>query len=116
MTPTKWPALLASMSTPTRRELDLARLAARERRLGLVLEILNGRRAEYRGSTGSAPAGLRESIADFGEQLGEVRRRQAEQTRAPQEAPAPARPRRQTTGRSSAAATRRVAANAREHS
>ena len=96
-------------------EPNAAWLAVRERRWSWGSETPTRRPADTR-IDGLAPAGLRESIADFGEQLGEVRRRQAEQTRAPQEAPAPARPRRQTTGRSSAAATRRVAANAREHS
>jgi hypothetical protein len=61
---------------PIRRELDLAMLAARERRLRLVIQILNARDAEYRAVNEPTPAGLRQSIADFGQQLGDVRRRQ----------------------------------------
>lgn len=66
------------MSTPIRRELDLARLAARERRLRLVMDILGARDAEHQRAREPTPPGLRQSIADFGEQLGDVRRRQAE--------------------------------------
>jgi hypothetical protein len=65
------------MRDPIRRELDLARLAARERRLRLVMQILDARQAETDREGVSAP-GLRQSIADFGQQLGDVRRRQAE--------------------------------------
>jgi hypothetical protein len=63
---------------PIRRELDLATLAARERRLRLVIQILNARDADYRDAHQPTPAGLRQSIADFGQQLGDVRRRQAD--------------------------------------
>lgn len=65
------------MSTPIRRELELARLAARERRLRRVIEILSGRRAEHQRASEPTPPGLRHSIADFGAQLSEVHRRQA---------------------------------------
>ena len=66
------------MSTPIRRELELARLAARERRLRLVIQILNVRRAEHQRASEPTPPGLRHSIADFGTQLSEVHRRQAD--------------------------------------
>ena len=62
------------MSSPIRREADLSRLAARERRLRLVMQILSGRGADYRRSRQPTPPGLRQSIADVDEQLGEVDR------------------------------------------
>jgi len=66
------------MNHPLRRELDLAGLAARERRLRLVMQILSARQAESEWAGVPAPAGLRQSISDFGRQLGDVHRRQAE--------------------------------------
>ena len=66
------------MSSPIRREADLARLAAREHRLSLVMQILSAREAEYRRARQPTPRGLRQSIAQFGGQLGDVHRRQAE--------------------------------------
>jgi hypothetical protein len=63
---------------PIRRDLDLARLRARERRLRLVMQILRARQAESERAGGSAPAGLRRSIPDFGDQLRDLRRRQIE--------------------------------------
>jgi hypothetical protein len=63
-----------------RRELDLATLAARERRLRLVIQILSARGAEYRDARQPTPDGLRQSIGNFGQQLGDVRRRQADLT------------------------------------
>ena len=65
------------MDQPIRRELDLARLAARERRLRLVMEILGARQAESERAGSSAPAALRQSISDFGQQLRDVHRHQA---------------------------------------
>lgn len=66
------------MSRPVRRDLELARLAARERRLRLVIQLLGDRRVETERGGGKAPAELRQSIADFGAQLQDVRRRHAE--------------------------------------
>jgi hypothetical protein len=66
------------MHHPIRRELDLARLAARERRLRLVMQILSARQADNERAGARAPAGLRQSLADFGQQLRDVHRRQAE--------------------------------------
>ena len=66
------------MSHPLRRELDLARLTARERRLRFVMQILNARQAESERAGRSAPPGLRQSISDFGGQLRDVHRRQVE--------------------------------------
>ena len=66
------------MHHPIRRELDLARLAARERRLRLVMQILSARQADNERAGAKAPAGLRQSLADFGQQLRDVHRRQAE--------------------------------------
>lgn len=67
-----------AMSDSIRRELDLARLAARERRLRLVMQILGARHAETERAGVSAPDGLRHSISDFGQQLRDVHRRQAD--------------------------------------
>ena len=66
------------MSHPIRRELDLARLTERERRLRLVMQILSARQAESERAGLSAPAGLRQSISDFGQQLRDVHHRQVE--------------------------------------
>jgi hypothetical protein len=44
------------MSTPIRRELDLARLAARERRLRLVMQILSSRQAELTPRAAARPS------------------------------------------------------------
>jgi hypothetical protein len=63
---------------PIRRERDLAMLATRERRLRLVIQILNARSSEYRDARQPTPPRLRQSIADFGQQLGDVRQRQAD--------------------------------------
>ena len=66
------------MNTSICRDLDLARLAARERRLRLVMETLSAREADYRRNGTPALAGLRHSIADFGGQLREIHRQQAQ--------------------------------------
>jgi hypothetical protein len=66
------------MSSPIRRELDLAWLAAREQRLRLVIEILRARDAGDEGAGRPTRPGLRQSMADLGTQLGDVRRRGAE--------------------------------------
>jgi hypothetical protein len=76
--------------SPIRRERDPAIAARTERRLRLVIQILNARDAGYRKAHQPTPAGLRQSIADFGQQLGEVQRRQTDL--APE--PEPARPKR----------------------
>ena len=83
---------MRSMSRPIRPEADRSWLAARERRLRLVMQMLGGREAEYRRSRKPTPPGLRRSIADIDEQLGDVHRRQVqlEGERAP--SPAGVRP------------------------
>lgn len=93
------------MDTSIRRELDVLRLRARERKLRMVMEILGGREAEYRRAQQPTPPGLRQSIADFGHQLSDVRRRRADLDRKQQpQAPRPSRshgrlpPRRQREG------------------
>lgn len=65
------------MSDPLRRELDLARLGARERRLRLVLQALALRRSEKERNGTAVPGALRQSMADFEAQLSEVRRHAA---------------------------------------
>jgi hypothetical protein len=69
---------MQGMSSPIRRDLDLARLAARERRLRLVMQILKGREVEYHRAQQPTPPALRQSIAGFGAQLGETARQHAE--------------------------------------
>jgi hypothetical protein len=49
--------LLAAVNIPIRRDLDTARLAARERRLRLVMHILRGRKAERARTRVTRPAG-----------------------------------------------------------
>lgn len=78
------------MHHPIRREFDIARLAARERRLRLVMQILGARKAEYDRTGVLAPPGLRHSIADFGQQLRDVHTRQAEVKSPPEPAQQPA--------------------------
>lgn len=92
-------AVLGGVPRPIRRNLDLTLLAARERRLQLVLEILQQRKADYGSSEGPVPTGLRQSIADFGAQLDDVQRRQARvASGAPAGLAAPRRARRTNSG------------------
>jgi hypothetical protein len=99
------------MHHPIRRELDFARLAARERRLRLVMQILGARNAEYERTGVLAPAGLRDSIADFGRQLRDVHGRQSELAGPHEPAQRPARPPAERTNRF---ATRSIAPRVRQ--
>jgi hypothetical protein len=75
--------LNARVGAPIRTDLDRAEHADRERRLRLVLEILRARRREHRRAGVASPAGLRQSVADFGAQLDDVRRRRAQPSSEP---------------------------------
>ena len=55
----------------------MAQLAARERKLRLVMTILDHRQAESERDGGPVPPALQRAIADFGTQLHDVHRRQA---------------------------------------
>lgn len=64
----------SSRGPSLRQTLERDRLAARERRLLVVLQALDERTAGYSHRVTGPPVPLREAIAGFRQELGEVRR------------------------------------------